>query len=149
MKNTNKSKKLWQLINRLIGKENNKKHIIESIKVNEKLLDDPISITSELCDFFANVGEKYASKIPSNPYKTQEYINKIETNSTSLFLAPTSSQEIKNLIQLLTNKTSSGCDNISNNLLKQLTPSILEPLEIIFNKSLQEGLFPETWNWKM
>ena len=40
-------------------------------------------------------------------------------------------------------KNSSGYDNISNKLLKKLLPSLIEPLTIIFNKSLTEGVFPE------
>ena len=40
-------------------------------------------------------------------------------------------------------KNSSGYDNISNKLLKKLLPSLIEPLTIIFNKSLSEGVFPE------
>ena len=41
-------------------------------------------------------------------------------------------------------KTSSGHDNISNVLLKKLSPSIIHPLCILFNKSMEEGKFPET-----
>ena len=51
--------------------------------------------------------------------------------------------EIEKLIDLLPNKTSSGFDDISNNLLKELKHSISLPLEIIFNKSIVEGIFPE------
>ena len=40
-------------------------------------------------------------------------------------------------------KTSSGHDNISNVLLKKLGRSVTTPLSIIFNKSLEEGVFPE------
>ena len=137
------SRKLWQLINRIIGKENNKRHVIDSIKVQEKNLYDPNGITSELCDFFANIGEKYSNKIPTNTYKTNEYINKIPIHDQSMFLLPATQLEIKNLILSLPNKSSSGYDNISNILLKKLLHCLLEPLEIIFNKSLYEGTFPD------
>ena len=33
--------------------------------------------------------------------------------------------------------------SISNNLLKQLSPYIIEPLAIIFNKPMESGIFPE------
>ena len=41
------------------------------------------------------------------------------------------------------NKNSSGYDNISNILLKKLKFPLLKPLNIIFNKSISSGIFPE------
>ena len=67
----------------------------------------------------------------------------MQKSDSTLFLAPTSVDEIHYLIKSLPNKTSSGHDSISNNLMKKLSPSILEPLAIIFNKSLETGVFPE------
>ena len=113
------SKKLWQLINRIIGKENNKRHVIDSIKTQEKCYYDPNGITSTLCDHFANIGEKYSNKIPTDSQKTNEYINQIPNHSQTMFLEPTNQQEIRTLILSLSNKPSSGHDNISNILLKR------------------------------
>ena len=67
----------------------------------------------------------------------------MQKSASTLFLAPTSVEEIHYLIKSLPNKTSSGHDSISNNLMKKISPSILEPLAIIFNKSLETGVFPE------
>ena len=39
-------------------------------------------------------------------------------------------------------KTSSGYDCVSNNLVKSLKNSLLRPLEIIFNRSMRSGIFP-------
>ena len=58
-----------------------------------------------------------------------------------MFMDPTSSTEIRKLIMQLPNKDSSGHDNLSNSLLKQIVGSILEPLTTIFNQSLTEGVF--------
>ena len=60
-----------------------------------------------------------------------------------MFLTPTDTGEIRSLIMNLPAKNSSGYDEISNNLLKKLCPSLLDPLKKIFNKSLNEGVFPE------
>ena len=40
------------------------------------------------------------------------------------------------------NKNSCGHDGISNKILKGITESIVEPLNIVFNKSVEEGVFP-------
>ena len=137
------SRKLWQLINKLIGKESNKKHIIESLKVDNIMKYYPESITSEFCEFFSTVGERFANKIAEPKTRIDEYISKMSSSSTTLFLSPTNTNEINNLIQNLPNKNSSGHDSISNNLLKKLAPSILVPLTLLFNKSLETGVFPD------
>ena len=101
------------------------------------------SITSEFCEFFSTVGERFANKIAEPKTRIDEYISKMSSSSTTLFLSPTNTNEINNLIQNLPNKNSSGHDSISNNLLKKLAPSILVPLTLLFNKSLETGVFPD------
>ena len=59
-----------------------------------------------------------------------------------MFLYPTNETEIERLIDGLKRKNSSGYDNISNCLLKDLQSCLIQPLTIIFNKSMTEGLFP-------
>ena len=69
-------------------------------------------------------------------------MQKIPPNDYSIFLTPTSKIEITKLISSLKNKNSSGHDGISNKILKGITESIVEPLNIVFNKSMEEGVFP-------
>ena len=138
------SRKLWNLINRIIGKENNKQHVIDSIKSNNVLRTDPYSITNTFNDFFATVGKTYAGKQQVSHVETTRNLENIEHNQDTLFLTPCTKDEIKRIIQQLPYKTSSGHDNISNVLLKKLTDSITLPLVIIFNQSMKTGKFPES-----
>ena len=61
----------------------------------------------------------------------------------TMYATPTTPIEIDKIIKKLANKSSSGYDQISNQMLKWLRPVITFPLCIIYNKSLQEGCFPE------
>ena len=137
------SRKLWKLVNKIIGKNNNKTETIDSLRIDNILKHDPESITNGLCDFFSNIGENYAKNIEKSEVDINEYIEQIDSNPQSLFLSPTNQYEIRELIKKLPMKTSSGHDNISNVLLKKLSESVTTPLSIIFNKSLEEGVFPE------
>ena len=60
-----------------------------------------------------------------------------------MFVTATNPLEINNLIINLDNKYSSGYDNISNHMLKWLRLVIIEPLSIIFNLSIKQGIFPD------
>ena len=52
--------------------------------------------------------------------------------------------EIDKLIQKIKPKRSCGMDNISNYLMKELTVGLRTPLCKLVNKSLDEGIFPES-----
>ena len=138
------SRRLWQLINKMIRKANNKTHVIESIRSEDLLKYDPNSITNTFCEFFSTVGEKYAEKFTTTIEETQSYLGQIESSTKTLFLHPCTEFEIGTLINNLPYKTSSGHDNISNVLLKKISNKIKYPLSIIFNKSLEQGKFPDS-----
>jgi hypothetical protein len=54
-------------------------------------------------------------------------------------------QEIKDtLLNLVTNKAS-GPDEISHKMLKETSESLCVPLYLLFNLSLNEGIYPDKW----
>ena len=55
---------------------------------------------------------------------------------------PCTTYKIKRLINSLPNKASSGHDNISNKLLKEIYEPLLPALDYIVNESLKLGIFP-------
>ena len=135
-------RKHWQLINRIIGRENNKHNTIESLKVDNLIKYDSESITNSFNEFFSTVGESLAKQQTCNSSELEEYLRSLNQYESSMFLPPTTTNEILALIKNLPNKRSSGYDNISNLLLKSLSANITVPLDIIFNKSIEEGVFP-------
>ena len=140
----NNIKKLWEIINTTIGKRSNKSCILEKLKVGTIVYDSATEIANNLGSYFASVGTKFANAIKPSNTKVSDYISKIKRNPKTLFLRPTTSTEILNLIGSLPNKSSSGFDLINNKLLKIIKVEISKPLEIIFNQSLNSGIFPET-----
>ena len=64
-------------------------------------------------------------------------------SEASIFLSPVTQLELDRMINKLPNKNSSGFDNISNILLKEIKPWIISPMVDIFNSSLTAGVFPE------
>ena len=71
-------------------------------------------------DYFANVSKNLAKKIPTPRQSIDKYINKIVRNPNTLYLFPTNSTEILQLINQLPNKTRLGHDEINNLLLTKL-----------------------------
>ena len=82
------TKRLWNLINEIIGKKTKTDITIDAIKVDNILRHNPKTITNELGKYFANVGRTYAAKVPHSNISTKEYIEKIPSNTKSLFFNP-------------------------------------------------------------
>ena len=135
--------KLWKMINRITGKMNDKSNAIKYLKVENIEIYDTKIISEEFAKHFSSVGSMYANKITQSHNTFNQYLRNIPNNPISMFMAPTSRTEIEKLIDKLPNKTSKGHDDISNILLKRIKSTISHPLEIIFNKSIQDGVFPE------
>ena len=119
------SKKLWGLINEVCGRCNDKSNSINYISVNGIKQFQSEKICNEFAEFFTNIGANYSKKIAPGKLGIASYLNKIPTNSKSMFLTPCNPQEIKSIVLSLKNKQSSGHDGISNILLKILLNPLL------------------------
>ena len=60
----------------------------------------------------------------------------------SIYLNPTSPEEIFKVIRTIKPSRSCGPDNISNELLKQINSAICTPISCLINKSLETGTVP-------
>ena len=136
------SKRLWQLINRISNKKNDKSCLIDYLKINNIENEDPTAICNEFGKYFSNVGSSYAAKIPESKKSIANYLSNMTRNPKSVFLTPCTETEIAKLIDKLPNKKSSGYDGVSNALLKELKKEVIKPLTYLFNNSLQAGVFP-------
>ena len=66
--------KLWKLINNAINKTNDKSCIVEKIKIDNLLVNDPKKIANHFGEYFSTVGKKYANKISSPKIDINTYI---------------------------------------------------------------------------
>ena len=116
--------------------------VLSHLKVDNVMTYNTTKITDSFGKYFASVGKRYANNIVKSRTSVDEYLLKIQMSKTSIFLSPVTYCELDRLIDRLPNKVSSGYDNISNILLKNIKPWIVSPLVGIFNSSLTTGVFP-------
>ena len=138
------TKKLWGLINEISGKKGDKSTLIEYLRVGDIKDYGAKRISNILAKYFSQVGKNFAGKIPNPTTSISEYLKCLQSNKASIFLNPTDVWQIKKIVAKLPTKRSSGHDNISNILLKEIIENIAHVLCIIFNKSLEQGEFPST-----
>ena len=137
------SKKLWNMINRISHNERDKTNLIECLKIDNIMDYNAKHIVSEFGKYFSTIGKTLANQVTTPNHSIGTYIKNIIPNPSTIFVHPTTKQEIEKLIDELENKNSSGYDDITNKLLKGIRTSISTPLEIIFNISLSTGEFPD------
>ena len=81
-KNTSK---LWHIINNVINRSNDKSCVIERLKINNMLVNDPKKISNHFGEYFSTVGENYANKISSPKRNIDYYLSKINSNNKTIF----------------------------------------------------------------
>ena len=89
------------------------------------------------------MGKEFAEKIPKATKSITAYLKLLQSNKSSLYLVPTCKKEVIRIVSTLPAKTSSGHDNISNILLKEIIDPLASVLVDVFNKSMATGRFPE------
>ena len=140
----NDVRKTFKVINKIIGKTNNKSTIAQTFKLNNKNLTNPQDIADQFCNFFTNIGPKYANDIPASTNTSDHYLKlKTYPNVNSIFFEPTDPEEILAILRTMKGKNSSGHDNINSKLLKAVDSCIIKPISILINKSIQHGIVPD------
>ena len=122
----NKAKETWTIINELRGKG--------QTRVTTPLNPDVIN------NYYCSIAGRLTENIipPNDPLS---YMNEIY-NCDTLCLYNTNIMELKETINEIKNKKSSGLDEISIKIFENLPDSALEVLVSIINESFETGLFP-------
>ena len=136
------TKKLWKIINEIAGKHSNKSNLIEYLKIDNIKEYGAKKISNRFAKYFAGVGKCFAERIPKPTKSIASYLKLLQSNKASLFLTPTYEDELKQIVTALPAKASSGHENISNILLKEIINPLAHVLEEVFNKSMTTGEFP-------
>lgn len=135
----NKSRAAWKVINQNIN-INKKTNSIPKIIKNGKdeFLTQPDQANA-FNRYFIDSVEEITTNVNSNDCgKTLKY-----NNSKTMFLNPVTISEMSEIITSISNKKSSGPDEIPCCLLKDCTDLIIVPLTYLVNISFEIGEFPE------
>ena len=77
------------------AKKNDKSTLIEYLQIGDVSEYGAKQISNSLAKYFAQVGKKFADKIPSPTTSISDYLKCLQSNKASIFLNPTDIWEIK------------------------------------------------------
>ena len=136
-------RKTWSTINQLINK-NRKAHSIPNIFTDGNRSYESFQDISEgFNNFFVDVGPRLAEDIPNCDKDFKDYLG-APVNEIFVFQNITP-QIIYSTLNKLQPKLSCGPDNISTKLLKEIMPSIINPVVYLFNLSFKHGFVPNNY----
>ena len=136
----NNMKKTWTGINNVLHRQSKQKVSDIFLNIGGKLFTDQKIVVDKMNNYFINVAENLALKIPKPNTKFQDYLN--NPNEHSIYLAEVVPHEIDEIINALGSNKSGDLYGITSNIVKEGGPVQTQILTLLFNKSLAHGIFP-------
>ena len=138
---SNKSnlKKTWNIMKDIINRKKSQK-MQERFKLSDNTITNDKRVVAEnFIDFFVNIGNNLAKRIPIIKTLPCRYMGDVVQQS--LFLDPVTPEEITKIIKSLKNGAP-GSNEINTKIIQLSLSPIMMPLSFLCNRSLIEGVFP-------
>jgi hypothetical protein len=138
------SRKEWGLVNKILNRKNKKDASVNKILDNGKTISKSIEISKIFNVFFSEIALKtqFEGEVQEGCSCSMNYSESLDTNE-SFYNDGISSFVVYKSIMSLNNSTSAKSDSFSNGLLKKIAFYISDVLAFLFNKSMNDGLFPD------
>ena len=138
--NHRNSKKVWKGINTLLNRHRNQPN---NIHLEENgLISNPTIVADKFNEFYLNVADNLSSKIKQKGSKFQDYLK--NPSKSSFALKEILPVDVVKVINDLDGTKSGDIHNISPDLIKISKQTIVQPLSIIFNRCIHDGIFPQS-----
>ena len=134
-------KTTWKLINEVTNLKRKKPSLPSSFRSNNMTINEPSKIANDFCKYFSEIGPSLARKIPPTNRSFHEFLG--PTISETIFLKPTTVNELREICMSFKNGKAPGYDNLPIHIIKKSFELISEPLMLVINSSLEAGLFPD------
>ena len=139
----NDMKKTWATINSLVKRKKSKSDIPCIFKDENLTYSNFFDIAEGFNNFFCGIGQKLANEIPQTEKSYTEFLG--DKLSQNFKFDHITEENILSTLSKLKPKYSSGRDNISTMLLKEIMPLIIKPVTYLFNLSLKTGYIPDDY----
>ena len=133
-------KKTWAMLNKIIKTKSTDTNINE-LSINGKKVTDQREIADRFNEFYAGVGKMQAATVPPTETDPMAFLRGEPPNS--MYLHPTSPEEITKAVKLLAKKPSKGPDEIPCNILFSNIELLTTPIAHCINASFTSGIFPD------
>ena len=136
----NNSKKTWTGINTILCRKSKSRMSDIFLNSNGKLFTDQKTVSKMFNNYFINVADKLAEKIPKPNTKFQDYLN--NPNEHSIYLKETTPAEVDKLICGLDSNKAPDLYGMSSKIVQMGGFIMAGIISHLFNMSIKHGRFP-------
>ena len=140
LEQSNNIKNTWNIIKEVMNTKHTLNSLPNEFDVEGTIITNKQEIADKINHFFSNIGQNLNNSVPASPKHPSDYYTR--PNPNTLFLIPTDTVEIQQIVNKFKPKSSCDKDNISAKILKFIIPEILTPITHITNLSLMMGKVP-------
>ena len=135
-------KKTWDGIRDLINVSKKSSKSLNKVFHDGKFVTSNKDIASVMNKFFTNIGSSVEAKIPPPKKAFSEYLT--NPNPLSIAIHLCTPEEVLDIINNFSTSKSCGPFSIPSKILKEFSQYLVPPIVTIINKSLLEGVFPDS-----
>ena len=123
----------------MLCKKRKKVNFPEFVKIDNTVVTDTSGIANKFNFFFTNMRSNLAKEIcvPSRNNFKNYLLNQNDNNFTFILIGEDF------VSKLIDSKNSTGCDGLSNTLLKSIKLNLVKPITLIVYQMLTTGIFPD------
>ena len=135
---SNNPRQYWKIVKMLVKSNTNSCTTIPPLKKDDNSYAFSDNAKADLLnDYFTSI-----SNIDDSNISLPTFVSKTDAVLNNVLITE---QEITDILKCLITKKANGPDNISHTLLKATASSICKPLCLLFNRSIQDGTYPNSW----
>ena len=140
-RNAKNMHKIWSGIGDLINLKSGKSASPISISVSKtEVSSDPEIVSNCFNDYFTSIADSIRKDIPPTPHHFSRFLR--NRNPDSMFLTPTTVDEVIKVIGSFSTSKSTGPNSIPIKILKRFKHELSIPISILINRSFATGVFP-------
>lgn len=140
---TGNGKQQWELVNEILNKDASNKQINEILDEDNNKISSAPEIANCFNNYFCNIIAKARAEFNNIPhFDSSLFFDRSPCNSFAFH--PISASELYFIINSLETKYSFDLFGLNNWIVKRISCNIVDILSTLFNRSIIEGIFPES-----
>lgn len=133
----NVSRECWTIINKSRKSRRDSSKLGEIVDIEGRIITGREEVCNAFNDYFADLASCAGSPGLENAF------SQIEDAAQSMFLFPTTPEEVHRTIREVCRKNSCGIDGMPGRILLEVSDFVSFPLSVLINKSFSDGIYPE------